>query len=238
MPYTQLSPPYTLPPASTSTLGGVKVDGTVVTVNASDQLEIDKNELLKGTAQNSIQIGYSNAGATGNSAIQIGMGINNGSAAGTGSIAIGADGLASTDYDVAIGYGAQAVGYHVSGSLLDFSSVAIGRQAIASNGGIQIGQGTNNELGTVCFGFGNAGNFQILDKNHKVPAARLPAATTSALGAVQPDGTTITVTNGVITAADQLNGVKTSTNSGKFLKINVQGEVVAESLPLYDGGVS
>lgn len=237
MPYTQLSPPYTLPPASTSTLGGVKVDGITFKLNDSKFLKCDRNQLLTGTAQNSIQIGYSNAGATGNSAIQIGMGINNGSAAGTGSIAIGADGLASYDYDVAIGYGAQATGYHPT-ALLDFCSVAIGRQAIASQGCIQIGQGTNNTVGTFCVGFGNLGNFVLLDNSQKVPAARLPAATTSALGAVQPDGTTITVTNGVITAADQLASVKTAANAGKFLKINASGEIVAESLPLYNGGVS
>ena len=40
----------------------------------------------------------------------------------------------------------------------------------------------------------------------------LPAATTSALGGVMPDGTTITVSSSVISAADQLNGAKTSTN--------------------------
>lgn len=66
----------------------------------------------------------------------------------------------------------------------------------------------------------------------------LPAATTSALGGVMPDGTTITVSSGVLSATDQLNGAKTSTNSGKFLKINAQGEVVAESLTVYNGGVN
>lgn len=66
----------------------------------------------------------------------------------------------------------------------------------------------------------------------------LPAATTSALGGVMPDGTTITVSSGTISSADQFGGVKTSGNAGKFLKIDAQGEVVAEALPLYNGGVN
>lgn len=49
-----------------------------------------------------------------------------------------------------------------------------------------------------------------LDENAKVPSAQIPTATTSALGGVKPDGTTITVTeDGTISASISGEGVAT-----------------------------
>lgn len=49
---------------------------------------------------------------------------------------------------------------------------------------------------------GAANGVASLDTNGKVPTEQIPAATTSALGGVKPDGTTITVTeDGTISAA-------------------------------------
>lgn len=199
--------PTDFPTAGTSTLGGVKTDGTIVTTSAQGVLSIDKNQLVKGT--------------------------------GTGSIALGGSSSASYANDIAIGTGAQASGYYVSVQpLMDLAGIAIGNQAQATNGAIQIGQGTNTTMGTVSFGFNNYGNFQILDQSHKVPRERLYAATTSDFGTIKPDGATITISDGVITAADQTCGVKKTRNAGKFLMIGEDGEIVPEALPIYNGEVS
>ena len=48
---------------------------------------------------------------------------------------------------------------------------------------------------------GAANGVASLDTNGKVPSEQIPVATTSTLGGVKPDGTTITVTeNGIISA--------------------------------------
>lgn len=62
---------------------------------------------------------------------------------------------------------------------------------------------------------GVANGIASLDANIKIPTSQLPLATVSTLGAVQPDGTTITINNGVISASGTgaLANTATATNS-------------------------
>lgn len=174
MPYTQLPPLYVLPAASTSTLGGIKTDGTITTLDASNQLTINKNSLLAGTGNNSIQVG--------------------------------SGGSAANSLDVAIGFNAAATGGVIGQGTAP--AIAIGPLATATGpNNIQLGNGTNSDASPSLYVGGNAANHKLLDlATGLIPSARIPGATVA--------------------------------NAGKFLKINASGEIVAESLPLYNGGVS
>ncbi len=148
MPYTQLFQPYVLPAASTSTLGGIKTDGTITTLNANNQIQISKNDLLAGT--------------------------------GTESLAIGDSSMASGDYSVAIGSHARATS-HVVNDHVESSGIAIGDTAKATDGGIQLGSGTNADHDAFCVG--GASNYKLLDlSTGLIPSARIPGATVANAG--------------------------------------------------------
>ena len=207
MPYSQLQQPYVLPVASTSTLGGIKTDGTVTTLNASNQLQINKNALLAGSGTNAILIG---AG-------------NNAAAQGDNSIGIGTQAYTGSANDIAIGNGAYAD-----------AGIAIGYNADTYHGGIQIGTGSTTSSNDF-----QVTSYKLLDlSTGLIPAGRIPAATTSTVGGVKIDGSSITISNGVISATNPLASVAVVANSGKFLKIDSTGAVIAEELPIYNGGVS
>lgn len=198
---------YVLPVATTTTIGGVAVDGNLFTIdtNAWNRLKIDPVVLMTQTLE-SVQIG-------GSTHVDI-------------------------PNDIAIGNGASAYGY--MGTFYDYPALAIGRNAFAQGASsIQIGPGSNT-TSSLSVGFktsSTTANYELLKLDGSIPYQRLPIAGTN-VGAVKADGTTITISNGVITAADQTNGVKNSANSGKYLTINSSGEIVASDLPLYSGGVS
>ena len=209
------------PAASTSKVGGVKVDGTVLSVDSYDVLKINKNALVVGNATNSITIGTETENYS----------------SGVSSIAIGDTASARKLRDIAIGYGAYANASHgvaigPVAEALDEGAVAIGSSATAGRYAVQLGNGTASAN---TFG---VDSFQLLDlTNGKIPAARLPVATANAVGGVKVDGTSITISNDIISATDVLESVKTEANSGKYLTINSSGEVVATSLPIYNGEV-
>ena len=207
MPYTQLAPNYTLPPASTSKLGGIKTDGTITTLDAGNTLQINKNALLAGSGTNAILIGAgNNAAAQGDNSIGIGTQVYTGSA-----------------NDIAIGNGAYA-----------YAGIAIGYNAATYHGGIQIGTGSTTSSNDF-----QVTSYKLLDlSTGLIPAGRIPAATTSTVGGVKIDGSSITISNNVISATNPLASVAVVANSGKFLKIDSTGAVIAEELPIYNGGVS
>lgn len=198
---------YVLPVATTTTIGGIAVDGDLFTIdtNAWNRLKIDPVVLLTQTLE-SVQIGDSTH--------------------------------VDLPNDIAIGNGASA--YGSTTIFYDYPAIALGRGASAQGASsIQIGPGSNT-TSSLSVGFktsSTTANYTLLDLDGMIPYQRLPIAGTD-VGAVKADGTTITATSGILSAADQLNGVKTSSNSGKLLKINAQGEVVAEALPLYNGGIN
>lgn len=234
-------PSARLPIASVNSSGAIKVDGTVTSVNNSNQLQISKNSLLAGTGTDSIAIGT--GGSSGTSCIFIGTGTGAG-ASGQDSVAIGTGASASYQNDVAIGPYASAIA--MSTSLQIYTpSLAIGYGAVSTGGGIQIGYGTNSER-TLSIGFPMtyqnsdiSARYVLLTSNGKIPADRLPKASTSTPGAVKLDGTSITIDNsGVIKAEDQLAYLKDVAFAGKYLVIDSDGDISAADLPLYNGGVS
>lgn len=110
MPYTQLSPHYTLPPASASTLGGICIGGAF-DLNIDNQLTCDKDVLLKGTGNNSIQVG---SGGSAANSLDVAIGFN---AAATGgvigqgtapAIAIGPLATATGPNNIQIGHGTNS----------------------------------------------------------------------------------------------------------------------------------
>lgn len=208
------------PVASTSVVGGVKVDGTIATVNSSDVLQVNKNKLVLSTGTDSIALGR---GATASDSYDIAIGR-----------LASSDGVLSysgATPAIAIGYQASATGH---------DSIAIGDEAVVNgNYSIQIGGGICNEDHSLYIGAGEGGNSKVYDLHTgKIENARLPYPTEYLAGAVQPDGTSITMTNdGVISAVDPLESLKVAANAGKYLTINSSGAVVATSLPVYAGEV-
>lgn len=202
------------PVASTSVVGGVKIDGTIISVDNSNQLQISKNALVAGT--------------------------------GTGSIAIGTGAAANNNQDIAIGQDASATALSLQGGTIQYTpSLAIGYGAVASSGSIQIGYGTNNANGTLSVGyiikssFGDVPhNYRLLDANGIIPKDRLPTATTNNIGAVKVDGSSITITDGTIQAADQLASFKQKRYAGKYFIIDEDGDIDVTSLPTYGGETS
>lgn len=190
---------FMLPAASNSTIGGIKVDGAITTLDANNQLKISKNALLAGTGTGSISIATSEYSASGTNAILIGGG-NLAAASGSNSIAVGTNAEAVIENDIAIGTGSYASGYDAN-----HPGIAIGRDAYAVQGGIQLGEGTTNNRNDFCVGCYEE-NYKLLDlSTGRIPSARIPGV-----------------------------GID---NAGKFLKIDTQGELVAEALPVYAGEV-
>lgn len=222
MPYTQLPPQYVLPAASTSTLGGIKTDGTITTLDANNVLSIDPAALLAGEGLRSANI--------------------RGTASGIESIAIGESSIAYDDYSVAIGSHARAKSY--TDNSVDMSGIAIGDTAKALNGGIQIGSGTNNDYDAFCVG-GVSSNYKLLDlSTGLIPSARLPVADSTTTGAVKADGTTITNSSGTLSAVAATNsaaGIVQPDNvsleiGGTTNKLQCKGPyVTAQSVSGYEG---
>lgn len=115
---------------------------------------------------------------------------------------IGAASRAQDDYATAIGNGAYGDGEYgtavgANAEAGGTSSTAIGSSAVASNThSIQIGEGTNSTTNTLSVGFGQAGNYTLLNASGKIPNDRIDGVSGSFTTA---DGKTVTVTNGVIT---------------------------------------
>lgn len=80
---------------------------------------------------------------------------------------------------------------------------------------------------------GAANGVATLDTNGKVPTEQLPAATTSTIGVVKPDGTTITVTeDGTISAAISVEGVATKAELQD--KVSKAGDTMSGTLKMSD----
>ena len=100
--------------------------------------------------------------ATGTDSFAVG---NNSGASGNDSVVIGARAFTRGANNVVVGNGAQVGGtYSVS--------LGFGASSNAENA-IQIGTGNNNDSGTLSVGFGDSGNYKLLDANGKIPGERL-----------------------------------------------------------------
>ena len=166
---------FVIPTATTSTIGGVKVDGTTITI--SNGVISGANTYTLPTASNTTLGGVKVDGST----ITISNGVI--SAGGGSSSAYNRTSfLADIDQTVFnVIYTVGFINVYINGTLLDTSSYT------ATNG-------TSITMGVACsfndvvdiFAFSN------------VNLTSLPTATTSTLGAVKVDGNTIKVTDGII----------------------------------------
>lgn len=126
--------------------------------------------------------------------------------AGTAGTAIGTR-TSAGNYAVAIG---STNGTSVATEATGSSAIAIGYNAKATaNNAIQIGTGVNSSADTV-----QIKSYQLLNSSGIVPTDRLPIATSASTGIVQPDGTTITISGGVLTATPEsvMTGATSSSN--------------------------
>ena len=195
------------------------VSGTnIKTVNNTSLLGSGDISVLQNTATGTNALTILGNASTYSGAVNIGYGSNG---TGQNAVAIGIYASAPSTSAIAIGYGASS----------------------SQSSAIQLGSGTNSTPNTLNVGFSNANtNYQLLDgTTGLIPDARISSniartsaipdisnlisntdyATTSTKGIVQPDGSTITVSNGVISATPARN----------------IGEIVQSTIPLTDAGL-
>ena len=205
--YTPTGNTYTLPTASNVTLGGVKVDGTTIT--------IDGNGVIHGTNQYTLPTA-SNVTLGGvkvdNSSITISNGVISATysyslpAAGTGTLggvivpAVGTSGLNNSSGTISL---ATATTSQLGGVKVDGSTVTISGGVISAPYTYTLPAATTSTLGGVIVPV--TANSGLTNTSGTI---RLATATTTQKGGVIVDGTTITITaQGVISA--QLTGAIT-----------------------------
>lgn len=182
---TNIPSPYTLPTASTTTLGGVKIDGSTITVDgngvisasgggatytAGDNITISNNVISASVPMN-LQV----------NTVQTGTGANNYFQCQK----FRGEGDANTYYHaIDFGYaGHNQVDFHEYGGIYTFYQNAGGSQA----GGTELLKITPSDI--------TYKGQSLLGSTYT-----LPTASTSVLGGVKVDGSTITISNGVISA--------------------------------------
>ena len=106
------------------------------------------------SGENSIGIGYG-SGASGNDAVVIGAGAFT---RGANNVVVGKDAGAGGNNSVSLGFGASS----------------------NAENAIQIGTGNNYDSGTLSVGFGDSGNYKLLDSSGKIPGERLQISVGSA----------------------------------------------------------
>ena len=171
-----------LPTASTTDLGGVKIDGTTITINNGIISASGSGQLANtSSATNSLTIlgtPATNAGA---------VNTGNGSSSGANSVSVGTNATALTN-SVAIGSTNTTADKTEANAT---GAIAIGYKAKATaNGAIQIGEGTNNTANTVQIGSTN-----ILNSSNKLSSSIIPIADSNAVGGImlEYDSTTNTL---------------------------------------------
>lgn len=164
---------YTLPPATNSTLGGVIPDGTTITVNGTGVIS-------------------STGGSTGVSSF-------NGR---TGSVT-----LTSNDVTTALTFTpystANPVGYQtaaqVTTAITSYGYITSSGTAANVSGIVAIANGGTG-ASTAATALTNLGAYPATNPNGYISSYSLPTASTTVLGGVKVDGTTITISGGVISS--------------------------------------
>ena len=199
---------YVLPVATTTTIGGIAVDGDLFSIdtNAWNRLKIDPVVLLTQTLE-SVQIGGSTH-----------VDLPNDIAIGNGASAYGSTTIFYDYPAIALGRGAFAQGA---------SSIQIGP---GSNTASSFSVGFKTSSTTA--------NYELLKLDGTIPYQRLPIADTDVGAVKADGTTITITSAGVISATDTLASVKTSANAGKYLTIDSSGNVVATNLPVYTGGIN
>lgn len=156
--------------ATTSAFGVVKPDGTTITIN-NGIISASGSGSLANTATGTKSLTILGTIATNDYATNVGLS----SGSSTSGTSIG--------YDASAGSSAVAVGRSANAAYSN--SIAFGYAAVTGgNYAIQIGPGTNSTASTLSIGLDSSHNYQLLDSTGIIPNARIPAATSVALGGV------------------------------------------------------
>lgn len=184
--------------------------GDVLTNTATGSNSVSTGGAVSVSAEKAVGLGYL-ADGSGTGAIAIGRetlasGVNSvgigswAEASGPAAISIGDSSAATKNSSIAVGNGASASGE---------SSIAIGDAAVTSgDGSIQLGYGTNSEANTFSVGLGNSNNYKLLGSDGKIPAERLPVATSSTLGGVKSGGDISISSTGAVSVVSALKAVQ------------------------------
>lgn len=223
--------------SSLSILGQATTSTSSVSIGDNANAENDYSVAIGASAYTdntgqSVAIGYSAAARSANG-IAIGRGALVASS-GSRNIAIGAGSVSGGAKAIAIGGGdnystskgakaagdnAIAIGHSASTGDSKTNTIAIGGWAAANNNySIQLGYGANDTANTFCVGLGpdySSNNYQLLDSNGQIPAARLPEGTP---------------TTAVITSYTGVTGsTLTSTASGTISRVYKNGTLLTVS---------
>lgn len=132
---------------------------------------------------------------------------------GGNSIAIGsrtkANGLSGTAVGHSAEAGASAAAFGGGASALATGAVALGGTAKSqADYAIQLGAGTNSEANTLSVGLDGTNNYKLLGSDGKIPAGRLPVATSSTLGGVKSGGDISISSTGAVSVVSALKAVQ------------------------------
>ncbi len=117
-----------------------------------------------------------------------------------GGVSVGFGSAVEGDMGIAVGTGAQSAGG---------SSISIGVAAKAqANYAVQLGSGTNSEANTLSVGLDGTNNYKLLGSDGKIPAERLPVATSSTLGGVKSGGDISISSTGAVSVVSALKAVQ------------------------------
>ena len=166
--------------ADASAGGGVAI-GTLSTAKAG-AMAVGANATADAVASTVIGSGASATG-NGSGSVAIGGGV---STTGRNAVAVGASSQASAEYSVAIGSGSTA----------------------SATRAIQLGDGTNSEANTFSVGLDGTNNYKLLGSDGKIPADRLPVATSSTLGGVKSGGDISISSTGAVSVVSALKAVQ------------------------------
>ena len=237
---------YTLPTASTSQLGGVKVDGSTITINGSGVIAATGAGAVvyKGT-WNASSNTPTLANGTGTAGWQYAVSVSGTTNFGAGAITFTVGDLVLYSGTVwqQIAAGGIAAAGTLTGTTLASNVVTSSLTTVGTLANLTV---TNTITGSVS---GNAGTVTSISANTLTSgqvttalgftpgtAYSLPTATTSVLGGVKIDGSTITISGaGVITANYTTYALPTATTSvlggvkidGNTITINGAGVIAA-----------
>lgn len=192
--------PYLLPSASTSILGGVKVDGTTITINGSGVISATatNSTYTLPTASITTLGGVKVDGTT----IRITNGVIS-SISSTPSLSVTTNSPGTESLNYANGiftftpYLLPTASTGVMGGVkVDGSTITINPQGVITANYVPLVAATTVTLGGVKVD----GSTITINASGVISAAAAVTATNGQLGVVKPDGTTITINNGTISA--------------------------------------
>ena len=195
---------YTLPPATTSTLGGVIPDGSTISV--------DSDGTIHGTGLYTLPT--MSASTKGGAKLGTGLGVDANDALNLAPATTSALGGVKPD--------GSTITVDNDGTIHGASTYSLPTMSASTKGGAKVGTGlamTGEVLGLSGESYTTAEKTKLAGIEANANNYSLPAATTSTLGGVKPDGTTVTIDNdGTIhSAGSTIPTMSASTKGGAKL---------------------